>query len=157
MSPRWRPILLALLFAAVPVRAGSRIHGAPVFDTLPFDCATVREDGSAGTTGTREWFPHAEVPLRISTWQTWIGASNAGKADILAMVSVIGGDEDGYLVAYTAWDHYSDPTGLHADRYAFAPDYILIPPGGGLRLTYICTGFPSPTTIHIKGHVWLAW
>ena len=134
--------------------------GAPLTATTIFDTGAVEFSNEPGTTtGTQTWMPNTSIPLYIRLWQTWIGVDWNGKADISAMVTVVGQAGDGFdgnLVAYTAWDHYTNPAGYHHDRLSFSPDYIVIPAYGGLKLSYLGTAFPDPTHVHIKGTLWFS-
>lgn len=133
------PLLLALLLL------GAGLRGETVFNTGPFDC----EGGDR--TRVLEWRNPGPEPMRLKKLSIWMGMSRRGIADYEGTVRRI---SDGALVSWFAWDHYGEPNGPHTLVQDFAPDWIELAPGDGLRLFSWCDDFGKRVQGH---HVVGAW
>jgi len=118
------------LFLAALLLLGADLRGAKVFDTGVFVCDAQPH--------VLEWRNPTGAPLRLKKLAIWMGMGRKGIADYEGTVYRI---SDGSLVASFAWDHYGEPNGPHTLVQDFAPDWMDLAAGDGLRLWSWCDDF----------------
>lgn len=114
------------------------------FDTGKFSC------GLSGQPSTeqRMYFENTTGgPIYIKSVTSFLGMSGGGVADMFVR---IWRESDHTVFQFTNWDHYKDPTALHNLHDDFGENYIEIPAGDKITLSYSCTKFAAP---EVKGHV----
>lgn len=128
---------------------GKRLNGDFIINTDPaFE--------SDGQPHTHDWLPNCPAPLRIKSTQIWIGLDHGAMADLYARLTVLPTNTP---VNYFAWDRYGNPNAPHHLDKDFGDNYVEIPPGGGLRLTYLAKAFLvdgtiNPSHVHFQVHAW---
>lgn len=160
-------ILIAGVLALVQpsVRAqlfpGEKVRGRFVFDTGAVECIS-RDIPPGWSTYYYTWPNSTGQTLRLKASQVWIGVDWNATADIIAQVYVVNAQNQlTDAVNTVGWDRYANPTALHHDFRSLSPDYIEVPPGGGLWMSVGCAtkvdvfGNPIPAT-HGHVQVW-AW
>lgn len=132
---------IALIFALIaglihPAAAGGlkSMMVAPTnpyaFDTGVFVCTGVE---------ARMYFENTTgAPIYIRSITSFLGMTGGAVADFFVR---IWRESDHTVIQFTNWDHYKDPTALHNLVDNFAPDYVEIPAGDKVTLSYNCTKF----------------
>jgi hypothetical protein len=135
--------LLACLFAALissPALASQDLNVTLAFNTNPFLCTNPATNAV--------YWNNSGAPMYIRQVVAWMGMDLTGKSDYAVKIKR---NSDQAILAFTNWDHYAEPTGLHNLTMNFEPNYMLLADGDALVLEYDCTLISGPATLH--GHV----
>lgn len=127
--------------------AAGGLHGALVLNTDPFPCdGQLREFGWWNTSGNA---------LKVVLARQWTGFDYSLESDMHVETHVMASpSDDRELLVIQQLDNYKHRSFEQERWVSFAPSYVEIPAGGGLKTVTRCNRIAGAANAHVTVSIW---
>lgn len=135
-------VLVLVLLLTLTTATRADLYGSPILDTGPFPCDAIMRE--------QTWMNDSFDTMYIYLVRHWHGMSSDSKADFHSEIRRL---SDNSLLSIFQNDRYANPSSSTHSDLAF-PIPVLLNPGDGLKLIYLCNGFVGNPDGHVTVQIW---